>query len=208
MTGSRSSGPLLVEWGWAGAALEGESVSGDVHVVAPFPGGVLVAVIDGLGHGVEAADASRQAAAVLEGRAGDPVDSLVERCHQALRKTRGAVMSVASIDERTATLSWIAVGNVEALLLRGRRGVSPARESVTMRGGVVGYQLPALRTSSHRVSPGDTLVMATDGIRSGFVADVDARDAPQAIATAIFTRHARGSDDALVVAARYVGATP
>ncbi len=208
MTPSRAPGSLPIEWGWAGAALDGEPVSGDLHVVAAFPGGALVAVIDGLGHGVEAAEAARRAAAVREASPGEPVEALVERCHEALRKTRGAVMSVASIDDRTATLSWVAVGNVEAILVRAPGRAAAARESVTPRGGIVGYQLPPLRAASHRVAPGDTLVLATDGIRSGFVADLDAREPPDAIARAVLLRHGRASDDALVLAARYVGAIP
>jgi serine phosphatase RsbU (regulator of sigma subunit) len=58
------------------------------------------------------------------------------------------------------------------------------------------------------VAPGDTLVMATDGIRSAFVAELAARASPEGIARAVFSRHARGTDDALVLVARYVGAAP
>jgi phosphoserine phosphatase RsbX len=120
----------IIEWGWAGEAL-GEPAagrdSGDLHVVAPFPGGALVAVIDGLGHGPEAASA-RTAARVLEVQPGDPVRALVERCHEGLRKTRGAVMSPASFDAQTSSITLVGVGNVEGVLLRsgpaGRRPVT------------------------------------------------------------------------------------
>ena len=200
--------PLAIEWASAGAALEGEVESGDVHVVAGFDGGVLVGVIDGLGHGPEAAEAAREAARVLEELAGEPLSTLVEQCHQALRKTRGAVMTLASFDERAATMTWIGVGNVEAILLRSGRADPSTREGVALRGGVVGYHLPTLRESSLPVSYGDTLVLATDGIRSGFVAGLAGQGTPQEIADAILARYSRGSDDALVVVARYVGATP
>jgi len=208
MTGASGERRLVVEWAAAGAALEGETDSGDVHVVAGFPHGTLVALLDGLGHGSEAAAASNEAARLLEAHAGEPVSTLVEMCHEALRHTRGAVMSLASFDARGSSMSWVGIGNVEAILLRVGPAPDPAREAITLRGGVVGYQLPALRPSSIPVSRGDTLVMATDGIRSGFVADLSARGAPQEIADSILARFARGSDDALVVVARYVGATP
>ncbi|HEX9288368.1 MAG TPA: SpoIIE family protein phosphatase [Anaeromyxobacteraceae bacterium] len=197
----------IVEWGSAGAALEGEDESGDVHVVAAFPGGALVAVIDGLGHGTEAAAASKEAARVLERHASEPLSDLVERCHEALRYTRGAVMSIASFS-RDGSMSWIAIGNVEAILLRAGPAADPRRETIALRGGVVGYQLPALRPSAITVSRGDTLVMATDGIRSGFIADLDVKGTPQEIADSILARFARGTDDALVVVARYAGAAP
>jgi len=52
------------------------------------------------------------------------------------------------------------------------------------------------------VSPGDTLVMATDGIRSGFAAGVTIEYSPQEIAESILARYAIGSDDAHVVGLR------
>ena len=54
--------PAALERGEAGAPLAGETRSGDLAVFAPFDGGALVAVIDGLGHGPAAADAAEAAA--------------------------------------------------------------------------------------------------------------------------------------------------
>jgi serine/threonine protein phosphatase PrpC len=205
MTGAQDH-ERLVEWGAAAAALEDES--GDLHVIAPYPGGVLVAVIDGLGHGPEAAAAAREAAWILEARAAEPVVALVQRCHEGLRKTRGAVMSLASFDSRTSSVSWAGVGNVEGILLRAAPDSRPGREAVALRGGVVGYQLPPLRAWALPVSPGDTLVMATDGLRGEFIDCLAIQGSPQEMAESLLARYARGSDDALVVVARYLGATP
>ncbi len=199
---------LVVEWGSAGVPIEGEVESGDAHVVVGFPYGVLVGLVDGLGHGPEAAAAAREAIRLLEAHAGEPVLDLVERCHEALRHTRGAVMSLASFDARVASITWIGVGNVEGILLRAPGAAAPSRESIALRGGIVGYRLPPLTAATLCVSPGDTLVMASDGIRSGFVAHLAARDDPQEMAESILARYARGSDDALVLVARYVGAAP
>jgi phosphoserine phosphatase RsbX len=198
----------ILECGVAGAPLAGERESGDAHVVAEFDGGTLVAVMDGLGHGPEAAAASREASRILSARAGDPLDLLVEQCHRALRSTRGVVMSLAAFRPRDGSMTWVGVGNVEGILLRGDRATGRAREAISTRGGVVGYHLPGLRPAEHPVYPGDTLVLATDGIRSGFVAQLDVRGSPQEIADAIFGRYARGTDDALVVVARYLGDLP
>lgn len=196
-----------LEIGWAGAALAGEAESGDAHVVAPFDGGALVAVLDGLGHGPEAAEASAEAARVLAAHAGEPLVALVGRCHEALRRTRGAVLAAASFSSLApGSMEWVGVGNVEGLLLR-RAGVPPrAREALASRGGVVGYQLPPLRTAILPVAPGDTLVFATDGIRSAFVEALTPSPRPRDLADALLARYARGTDDALVLVARYVGA--
>jgi negative regulator of sigma-B (phosphoserine phosphatase) len=195
-----------LEWGWAGDALE--SVSGDLHVVAPFAGGMVVALLDGLGHGPEAADASQAAVPVLQEHAGEPVDSLIRRCHEALRKTRGAVMSVASFDARTASLTWTGVGNVAGLLLRANAAQEGIDVALSPRAGVVGYQLPPLRIDAFPVWAGDVLIFATDGIRSGFTEALARGLDPQAIADSILARFCSGRDDAHVVVARYLGDVP
>jgi phosphoserine phosphatase RsbX len=196
----------LVDWAVATLALEGEDESGDLHVVAPFDGGVLVAAIDGLGHGPEAAVAARSAAEALERHSGEPVESLLERCHESLRGTRGAVITLASFDEGGGTMSWAGVGNIEGTLLRAQPAEGRPRESVMLVGGVPGHQLPSLRPNQLSVSPGDTLVLATDGVRGGYLDLVAASDPPQQLADHLLSEYGKGTDDALVLVARYVGA--
>src|SRR2546429_8875391 len=53
---------LIIEWGVASQTLAGEVESGDKHVVKIFPHGALLAALDGLGHGEEAAAAANMAA--------------------------------------------------------------------------------------------------------------------------------------------------
>ena len=64
--------PAQLDRGVAGIAIEGEQRSGDLAVFAPYPSGGLAAVIDGLGHGDEAADASAAAAEVIRAHAPIP----------------------------------------------------------------------------------------------------------------------------------------
>jgi phosphoserine phosphatase RsbX len=201
MSAVRRSEQAVLEWGSASAALDGPS--GDLAVVTGFPGGALVAVIDGLGHGEEAAEAALAAARILEATPGDSVDALLERCHQGLRQTRGAVMSLASIDSRGSTLEWAGVGNVEAVLVRADTSAQPSRDALTTPGGIVGYQLPGIRSKRIAVQPGDLLMLWTDGVRA-FSTDRLAGSA-QEIADAILSQHRLESDDALVLVARYLG---
>jgi phosphoserine phosphatase RsbX len=95
-----SSSLPFIDWAVAARPLAGQSVSGDRHAVAPFPAGALVGVIDGLGHGEEAAVAAAIAVATLTAHAHEPVISLLKRCHEQLKGTRGVVMSVASFAAR------------------------------------------------------------------------------------------------------------
>jgi phosphoserine phosphatase RsbX len=211
MTADAQDAGGILEVGAAGAALaapgEGDE-SGDLHVVLAFEGGALVGVMDGLGHGSEAAVASRAAARVLAARPSAPIVDLVQICHEELRRTRGVVMSLARFSVDDAELSWMGVGNVEGILLRADRREVARRETIPARPGVVGYRLPPLRAGQVAVSRGDTLVLATDGLHSGFALGVALERSAQEIADAILARHNRGTDDALVVVVRYLGGAP
>ena len=50
---------MRICWGVAEAPMLEGTTSGDSHVLKPSAEGVLAAVIDGIGHGDEAADAAR-----------------------------------------------------------------------------------------------------------------------------------------------------
>jgi len=199
------SAQMLVHWGVATLALEGERESGDLHLVQPVTDGVLIAVVDGLGHGEEAAAAARLAVSTLERYAEEPPLSLLQRCHVALKGSRGVVMSLARFDAPRGTMTWLGVGNVEGVLHHVDWSERSDRASLITRGGIVGSEVPALQAAVIPVNAGDTLVFATDGIGSGFLSDVSVREAPQRLADVILARHGKGTDDALVLVAKYLG---
>ena len=194
----------LIDWAVAGAPIAGETESGDLHAVVPFEGGVLVGAVDGLGHGPEAAAAARLAVLILGAHAAESPLRLMDRCHDGLRGTRGAVITLASFQARAATMTWMGVGNVEGVLLR-RETTTTVTESAPLRGGVVGFRLPAPRESTISLLPGDTLILATDGISGGFSRGLDAWLSPAYLAGAILAAHGKRGDDATVVVARYLG---
>ena len=196
--------PAALERGEAGAPLAGESRTGDLAVFAPYEGGALVAVIDGLGHGGAAADASEAAAAVLSERPDDPPDLLLNCCHDALRSTRGVVATLAWFDLASGGLSWTGIGNVEGRLVRADRKRGDSDDSPTLFGGVLGWSLPTVRVVRTELAPGDCLVMATDGIAADFGSSLTPGVPAEEQAKRILASHARGSDDALVVAVRYL----
>src|SRR5262245_48614838 len=171
-----------LETGWATRAMPGETESGDRHIVVMHSDGALVAVIDGLGHGHTAAQAAEAAQRFLEHGSRAPLPVLLEQAHAALRTTCGAVMSVVSIERRTGAMSWLGVGNVEAIVVRAAADARPRFNYLLMRGGVVGKALPPLRVSGLQLVPGDALVLATDGVRSGFELQLPLAGSPQTIA--------------------------
>ena len=197
--------PHAMEWSVAARPLTGQTVSGDLHVVEFFDRGVLLAVIDGVGHGAEAYAVAGTAADVMKKRASEPVIPLVKHCHKALATTRGAVMTLASVDTINDTVTWLGVGNVEARLFRAEADISHPCEHILLRGGLVGLQLPALQASVMPLARGDLLVFATDGIQTGFEGGINQTETPQQIADGILRRHFKGTDDALVLVVRYDG---
>jgi len=189
----------------ASTPLLGESSCGDRHVLETFDGGALIGAMDGLGHGPEAAAASALAGEILSEHREDSVVSLMQRCHASLRATRGVAMSLASMSVRDGSMSWLGVGNVEASLLRDSGGGGPLRQSLVLRGGVVGYRLPRLLPSVVEVRPGDVILFVTDGVDRSAFEEIRVSEPPKRIADEILARFARGSDDALALVVRYEG---
>jgi phosphoserine phosphatase RsbX len=194
--------PGELERGLAAATLQGEQHSGDRAVFVAWDSGALAAAIDGLGHGADAAVAAEKAAKVVTEYAREAPEALLRRCHEALVRTRGVVITLAWFDLESRTLTWTGVGNVEGRLMRATAAPGVAPESALIKGGVVGYSLPSVRPTSTHLHSGDILVMATDGISSAFARSLVAGVEAQALAERILAEHGRGTDDAPVVVVR------
>lgn len=206
-------GPLSLEFGIAGSVAPGQRVSGDLELVHYYDrgGGALIAAIDGIGHGEEAAASARLAADTLLRHPETGLEELLLRCHAALRGTRGVVLSIASIDLRHSAMAWLGIGNVSGIVLRGGAGAvmrggpqtSHPREELLVRPGVLGYgELPALHASAIPLRARDMLIFATDGINRHYSDGLPFGTSAQPLADHIVTRHSHGNDDALVVVAR------
>ena len=197
----------MAEYGVARFVLPGEGESGDQYLVCCNQTGILVSAIDGIGHGAEAANAAKAAIDILRNGIGEPILSLVAKCHDNLRSTRGVVMSVASVDATHGLMTWLGVGNVHGVLLRADKKHG-AQETLLLRGGVVGDHLPQLQAAVLPVAKGDLLVFATDGVRTDFTRTLSALENPQRAADRILKGFSNGSDDALVLALRITGIQP
>lgn len=183
----------------------GEAASPDLYLVRPTDRGALLAVLDGAGHGVEAIAVAQRAAAIVSEHASEGVIALIRLCHEKLIGTRGAVISLISVDGIESTITWAGVGNVGGVLLRSEVFGPKACDSIPLQPGVVGYRLPPLQASVTPIAPGDLLILATDGIRRDFVQAFSLDDEPGSIAEYISSNFARGDDGRLVLVARYLG---
>jgi phosphoserine phosphatase RsbX len=195
----------MVEYGVAKFVIPSEGESGDQYVVCCHQNEVLIAALDGIGHGAEAANASKAAAAILRDGVGVPIISLLAMCHEKLRATRGVVLSVASINMAHGVMTWLGVGNVHGVLIRADAQKGCPQETLLLRGGVVGDHLPQLQAAVLPVARGDMVVFATDGIRTDFGPTLSALENPQKAADRILKSFSNGSDDALVLVSRITG---
>jgi phosphoserine phosphatase RsbX len=198
----------VVDWlDWAVEARprHGEEVSGDAHVVALRPDGVLLAVIDGLGHGPQAATAAEAAAAAVDGHAAEAADEILRRCHAALAGTRGAVLTLVVLRPGDETATWLGVGNVFGSVVRRNNGTVSVKMA-PLGNGIVGSSIPPLRPYVLTLQPGDLVVLASDGVPSGFERTINHDRSAVEIAGSVLNEHADPADDAIVLVARYRGA--
>ena len=197
--------PWPLAWGAATRMRPGEADTGDVALVTCADGGTLVAAIDGAGHGLEAAKAARLGADVLRDHAGEDLRVLVGRCHRALRKTRGAAMSLAFFPDDLHTMTWLGIGDVQGTVVR-REGAHPRpKAALCVTRGVVGCALPPVRCETLELAHGDVVVFATDGIRASFVDSLLLAASPQATAEQAVDGYWKPTDDGLVLVVRYLG---
>ncbi|MDQ1535859.1 MAG: phosphoserine phosphatase RsbX [Actinomycetota bacterium] len=194
-----------VEWSVAVRPKAGEHHCGDHYAIVALARGAVLAVIDGLGHGPEAAHAARLAADTVTAHAEASPDDILMCCHEELRRTRGAAVSLAVVHVDGDTLSWLGVGNVEGVLWPGAGARVTRRARLLTRSGVVGLRLPRLHTDQVSLAAGDLLVLATDGVGAGFALPTAWPWWPSSLATELLFTHGRHDDDALVLVARYVG---
>ena len=186
-----------------GRACKGERLSGDDATFVRRGGELLLGLADGLGHGPEALTASSLAIQALHAHAALAPEQILERAALALARTRGAVMSVARLDEASGHLGFAGVGNVST---RRYRADGTSR-SFSGPGFVLGLHqghTPRVLGEHESLDPRDVLVMFSDGLSSrARVPDDRAllRQHPIFLAQRLFEHFARDNDDATVLVA-------
>ena len=184
-------------------------INGDAFVIQKWPGGLLVAVIDGLGHGQFAHRAAQKARCFVESHARQPLEEIFRGVHRECRTTRGVVMALARFefdppDPGGGTGSFPAmtvrhgnIGNIETRVSGNREPFN-----ISLRRGILGKNAPNLLATAHAWGPQCLMVMHSDGLSSHWSwNDVQISDVEPAtvIAQRLLRRLARDSDDATVV---------
>lgn len=146
--------------------ISGEEVCGDAWAARPVAGpdgepdaALLVMFCDGLGHGPLAALASQQAVSAFHASRGQRPEDVLSDLHRALRGTRGGAAAVARIEPAARRVRYCGVGNISGFVVDPER-----RQALLSAPGIVGHQLPTLRTQEQELAPGAALVLHSDGL--------------------------------------------
>jgi len=184
--------------------VKGESVCGDSYHVQIGPSRSLYMMVDGLGHGAGAAEAAAEAVAVVSQRAQEPATEILIRTHDALKKTRGAAMSLAIVDHERLILTYAGVGNISGSLLNG-----VSSRSLVSQNGTLGAVLPRVpQEYTYPIEQNTTLLMYSDGLvsktsPSGYPGLQNR--APALAAGILYRDFSRRRDDATVLLAKIGG---
>lgn len=183
----------------AGRPYPGEVESGDLCARWEDGSRVVLCLVDGLGHGPRARFAAEAAIASVGAHRELPIEAIFAACEEDLRITRGVAMALARVDLDARTLTWAAVGNI-----RGRL-VGRAPRSLACDPGIVGAGYARLAPESVPFSPGDLLLLFSDGLPAELSLDPPHSRQPedlQAWLDAIVSSSGRHNDDVAIVAER------
>jgi anti-sigma regulatory factor (Ser/Thr protein kinase) len=193
---------LRPEWdiGVVCLPMASEEESGDDWASVCMPDSLTVMVADGLGHGTEAARASRAAANILLQSTGAYPAAILNEAHHALAGTRGAAVAVAQISHLDEQLRYCGVGNIEACVIDG----DVSRHMVS-HNGIVGSNIRKLQEFNFPWIPESILIMHSDGLGTRWdVAKYPGLYAchPAVIAAVLYRDFVRRRDDVIVLAVR------
>jgi anti-sigma regulatory factor (Ser/Thr protein kinase) len=157
----------------------------------------LIAVIDGLGHGPQAAMASAAGVRSFRERSGPSLEMLLQDMHGALRPTRGAAVGVMLVDLERAVVEFAGVGNIAATIATDKA----ARRAVSLP-GIIGHEMRRVQTFTYPWQQDATLVMYSDGLSGNWnLSDYPglAPRSPLVIAAVLYRDFCRGNDDVTVL---------
>lgn len=177
--------------------MPGERVSGDAIVVMPWDDGLLLAIIDVLGHGPEAHAAGLEVVAMLESLAHGGPAQRVATLHRQLSGSRGCALGLCHVRDADGQLDYVGVGNT---VIR-RFGQEETR--LVSFDGVLGQNMRTPRVQSMTLATGDRLLMYTDGVSDRFsLNDYPSllHHDPDLIARNVVERYGKHYDDAACLA--------
>lgn len=183
----------------------GELACGDAWTAIRARHGHVLCMVDGLGHGADAAAAARTAIAAVADCAvrGAAAGQTIETLHLALRHTRGAAAAVALLHADEAMCTFCGVGNISACIITD--GVS---RSMVSYNGILGHQTRKIQEFKYPFAEGALCVLHSDGVATRWRLDDYPgleRSHPGLVAGVLYRDYSRRRDDTAVLAVRRSG---
>ena len=195
-----------LDFGAVSIPLAGEEVCGDSWAIDDADGRAVVLVADGLGHGLQAAEAAREAVRVFRETAPLGPAEVIRMAHAALRSTRGAALAVARIDRERGEVQFAGVGNISGVILNPADEAS--RTSMVSHNGTVGHTIRKIQEFIYPWPPGSLLVMHSDGMATQWQVSRYAglgASHPGLVAGVLYRDFRRSRDDVTIVVVRERG---
>lgn len=139
----------------------GQTVNGDQIIILNEENTTLVAVIDGVGHGIFAHKAACAAKQYVESHSILPIKSIFHGVERACYATNGVVMALALINWSSMKLVFGSIGNINA-----RIGNNDEKFDLIVRRGILGRHAPDPYISEGNWKLGMSLVLHSDGLTS------------------------------------------
>lgn len=175
--------------------------NGDSYYTGRLGTAYLAAIMDGLGHGTQAAEASRLAVECLAEQEELSIERFYRECHERLRRTRGVAAGVAVIDEEQGRIQYTGVGNIEAIVYDRDSETTLISTNGILGGGV----MPNVHVREAEFPLGALLILYSDGISGKFRLEdySELHEQPaQFIADLLLRDWSRINDDATVIIIR------
>jgi anti-sigma regulatory factor (Ser/Thr protein kinase) len=181
----------------------GEKVCGDGYHIKNLKKGFQIFVGDGLGHGVNAHEAVQLAVkAFKQSTESDPAEILRD-IHSKVKKSRGLVATVATVDYSLETWNICGIGNINTRIYDGLEN-----KTYTPYNGIIGHNIP--RTLNNSIVPykkHQIIIMHSDGLRTRWnLSDMNSifKQSPGIIASALLKENIRGTDDATILVGKII----
>lgn len=198
--------PAPFVWGVINIPAKYEVVSGDTWRVRQRDRKLSLLMVDGLGHGPDAAKAAQDAADVFD---SDPFLSPVaifENMHVRMRGSRGGAVAIAQIDMDREQLSYVGVGNIAGSIRTVAEG---SGRGLFSHNGIVGVQYRKAQQFEYPCPRESLLTLHSDGLQSRWAFDKYrglSQRHPGIIAGVLYRDFYRGNDDVTVAAVRMTSA--
>jgi anti-sigma regulatory factor (Ser/Thr protein kinase) len=200
------AGCALPSWAAVNVAMPGETVSGDGWAVRSDGQASTLMVVDGLGHGPEAAKASTEAMRLFEKHWRLPPTETLGYIHAGLRATRGGAIAIARVDPGARSVTFAGVGNIAGSIIAS----DGQTKRMMSHNGTVGHNA---RRIQEIVYPLDDLlsmiILHSDGLSGSWsISNYPglAAQHPSVWAAILYRDFARGRDDATVLVAKATAA--